>query len=130
MTLYRIIPAGDLDLGPNLQGVLLRGSAYVRQKISQRLKFIQGEWFADQRLGVPYYEDIFAKNPNLDIVRTILLNALLSVQEVGSVDWLTFSLTNETRQLAISFQANLVSGGVLLVRQPDPPFIITVPGGQ
>ena len=133
MTVYRVIPVGDLDLSPKdpvtgrRSPMLLTGAAYVRQVIAVKFKFIQGEWFIDQRQGVPYAIEVFVANPNLDRIRTLLRKILLSTQEVSSVTKLLLTFTPGTRKLAVDFDVQLVAGGVISVRQPDPPFIITLP---
>jgi|GEM_PF-1456259 len=128
MPLYRVIPAGDLALsggrGEPRRLVTSVGVAYVRQKIASRLKFFLGEWFRDLRLGVPYYRNILVKNADLDVARTLLRRTILSVQEVASITRLVLANDARARTLAVEFEARLVEGGVLIVHQPDPAFVI------
>lgn len=131
MTVWRVIPTGDVELGPKKANgkrsiVLVSGPRYVRQKIAARLNFFLDEWFLDRRLGVPYYRDVFLQNPDLDITRSVFRSVILSVQEVAAVDKLTLAYAPKERTLAVEFDAPLVSGGILQVRQPDAPFIIRV----
>lgn len=133
MTVFRVIPMGDLVLGDpdpitNLcKVVMIEGPEYVRQTIQTKLKFVAGEWFRDLREGVPYDQDVFIANPDLDRIRTIFRQAILSVQEVQNITKLTMVFDRVRRTLAIEFDVQLVAGGVLSVRQPDPPFIISLP---
>lgn len=106
---------------------LISGPAYVRQKIQTRLKFFEKEWFIDMRLGVPYYTEVYVQNPNLDRISTLFKKVILSIQEVSSIEKLLLTFDSKSRSLAVEFDCSLVSGGVLTVRQPDPPFIITIP---
>ena len=131
MTVWRVIPAGDVELGPvKANGKrsisLVTGPRYVRQKIAARLNFFLDEWFLDRRLGVPYYRDVLLMNPDLDIARSVFRTVILSVQEVATVDKLTLAFDTKDRTLAMEFDAPLVAGGILHVRQPDSPFIIRV----
>ncbi len=131
MTVWRVIPAGDAELGPvKANGkrsiTLITGPRYVRQKIAARLNFFLDEWFLDRRLGVPYYRDVFLQNPDLDITRAVFRSVILSVPEVAGVDKLTLGYNPLARSLAVEFDAPLVAGGILRVRQPDVPFIIRV----
>ena len=123
LCLVRVIPAGDLEL-INGSPVAYKGKLFVRQKISQRLRFFLGEWFRDARLGVPYFRDVFVQNPNLDVIRALFKSTILSVQEVTSVTRLDLQYAPATRILAVEFTAFLGAGEVLDVRQPDPPFIL------
>lgn len=134
MAVFKVIPPGDLVLSapdPSRNNkrriMLVTGPAYVRQKIQTRLKFLEGEWFNDLRQGIPYTTEIFVQNPNLDRIRSIIRQAILSVQEVASLTSLTLLFAKNTRAISVAFEAQLVTGGVLSIRQPDPPFIITLP---
>ncbi len=131
--IYRVIPIGDLELTDpdpitgKRRVKMVTGAQYARQKIAARLRFFEREWFVDQRQGVPYYTEVYVMNPNLDRIRTMYKKIILSVQEVVSVDKIKLTFDPKARALAVEFDASLVEGGVLAVRQPDPPFIITLP---
>lgn len=132
MTIFRIIPANDIAFttspldATKKTPYFVRGPEYVKRKIAARLKFFLGEWFLDQRLGVPWIRDAFTQNPDLDIIRSIFRTVILGVQEVATLDKLNLTFDRASRSLAVEFNATLVAGGELLVRQPDPPFIIEV----
>ena len=130
MALYRIIPVGDRDLVDDENGlaqlVVLTGPAFVRQKIAARLKFFLGEWFLNLREGVPYYRIVLVANPDLGLIRTLFRRVILSVEEVADLTKLVVHYDKPTRTIAVEFDAELVEGGVLLVRQPDPAFLISL----
>lgn len=132
MAIYRIIPPGDIKLTPKdpttgkRRVSMVSGVQYVRQKISTRLRFFLGEWFLDQREGIPYYRDVFIKNPDLAIIRSVFRQVINSIQEVSEIRTLTVAYNRTTRTLGVEFDVRLVDGGVLVVRQPDAPFIINV----
>lgn len=129
MPVTRIIPTGDLDLelvDGMLRPKMVTGAEYVRQKISARLKFFLGEWFLDLREGVPYFRDVFVKNPDVDLIRSIFRDVLSSVSDVAAVNQLALTYDDATRELAVEFHVTLVDGSEILVRQPDLPFIIRV----
>jgi len=128
MPLYRVIPNGDLDLvtGDNglKQIVVLTGAPFVRQKIATRLRFFLGEWFLNLREGIPYYRIVLVANPDMGLIRTLFSRVILSVQEVAVISKLVLSFDEHARTLAVEFDAQLVAGGVLLIRQPDPAFLV------
>lgn len=127
MALYRKIPAGDIEfevVNGKLRPRMVTGAEYTKIKIAQRLKFFLGEWFRDKRQGVPYFRDVFVKNPDVDLIRSIFRKVILSVQEVAEVTRVVTNYDRANRILAVEFEARLVEGGVLVIRQPDPAFII------
>ena len=103
--------ATRLDLLLDDSGVVLRNGDWafavdregIQQRISQVLKTIAGEWFLDLDYGLPYFEQILVKNPNLPSVQDIFRRALLSVKGVSSVERLTLSLDTPNRILRVDW---------------------------
>ena len=103
--------ATRLDLLLDDNGVVLRGGDWafaidregIQQRISQVLKTIAGEWFLDLDYGLPYFEQILIKNPNLPSVQDLFRRALLSVRGVSSVERITLSLDTTSRTLTVSW---------------------------
>jgi len=127
MAVLRIIPAGDLAIvGGDL--LVLGKTAetrvqYIRQKIAARFKFFLGEWFLDQREGVPYYREVFVKNPNIPLIRSLFLRVLRQTPGVLSVPTFSVNFDPSARELTFDFQA-VVDGGELVVAANDNDFII------
>ena len=100
-----------LDLLLDDNGVVLRGGDWafaidregIQQRISQVLKTIAGEWFLDLDYGLPYFEQVLVKNPNLPSVQDIFRRAILSVKGVSSVERLNLSLDTTSRTLTVSW---------------------------
>lgn len=131
MTLFRVIPAGDLALEVNpangkRRPVLLRGPQYVRQKLQTRFKFFLAEWFRDLRQGIPYYRDVFVRNPDLDVIRSVFRDVILSVVEITSIARLDPVYDPAARTLAFDFEVVLTNGDTLIVQPNDAAFIITL----
>ena len=127
MAVLRTIPAGDLDI---LNGDLVvlgetpeTHLAYMRQKIAARFKFFLGEWFLNLNEGVPYYRDVFGKNPNLDLVRSLFLRLLRETPGVLDVASFSLSYDPRARTLGFDFQA-VVTGGNIVVAPEDKDFIL------
>lgn len=103
--------ATRLDLLLDDNGVVLRNGDWafaidregIQQRISQVLKTIAGEWFLDLDYGLPYFEQILIKNPNLPSVQDTFRRALLSVKGVSSVERLTLDLNTTSRTLTVSW---------------------------
>ncbi|HYQ47149.1 MAG TPA: hypothetical protein VER11_34500 [Polyangiaceae bacterium] len=102
---------------------LVEGPDAIRQKLSARFKFFLAEWFLDQRQGIPYYRDVFTKNPNLDVVRSLFKKVILGCPGVLSLASYSLSFDESARQLTFRFQA-MVTGGVVSVAPEDQDFIL------
>lgn len=109
-----LIPIGDLDLDRS-EGLSKRltGSEYRKQKIRQRLLFIRGEWFADTRLGMPWFEEILVKNPDLRLVQARIRDCVLSVKGITSCRLAEFSYDAKTRNLAVAYEATDIDGATI-----------------
>ncbi len=103
--------ATRLDLLLDDNGVVLRNGDWafaidregIQQRISQVLKTIAGEWFLDFDYGLPYFEQVLIKNPNLPAVQDTFRRALLAVKGVSSVERLTLDLDTTSRTLTVSW---------------------------
>jgi hypothetical protein len=87
--------------------VLVTGEEAIEQQLRLRLKFFLGEFFLDELQGIPYYREVFIKNPNLQLLRSIFTQAILSTPRIASVDSLELSIDGETRTLNLAFVATM-----------------------
>lgn len=98
------IDTGDLAIGAQ-DLYLVEKIDYIEQKLIIRLRFFFSEWFLDNTLGVKYVESIFVKNPDLDLVESLLKATILETP--GVVSLVSFSLDlSTTRELTVTFKAN------------------------
>lgn len=93
---------GDL-LFVNGSLVLVTGGDAIIQNLTIRLQFFLGEWFLDTRLGMPYFQDVLVKNPNLVLVRGIFRVAITSTPGVKSLEEFEFAFDSPTRKLRLDF---------------------------
>lgn len=124
MAIIRIDEAGDLAL-ENGNFVWLRGIDWVRQRLMTRFKFFQGEWFLDERLGVPYFRSVLVKNPDLGVVRSIFRRIILTTPGVISITHFEVRYNDSARHLEFEFTARATTGNII-VSAGDPDFIIDV----
>jgi len=74
----------------------------VRQAVVIRLQWFFEEWRFAPQYGVPYFEDILVKNPNLEEVRRIIRDETLSVEEVTDARNITVSVNKPARTAQIT----------------------------
>lgn len=82
-------------------------------ELSNKFRFVQGEYFLDARQGVPYFGLIFVKNPDVLVVRQIFRNIILSCQGVKDIPTLEVSLDSKTRKLSFTFRARTIDGRIV-----------------
>ena len=108
------LPIGrDLEIDPDTNDLILAGGdlvlvkdvAGIRQEAEIRMGFFLGEWFLDQTQGVPYFQDIFVKAPNLTAIKTILTDAVLETQGISSLTSLELDYDRSARKLSVVWSA-------------------------
>jgi hypothetical protein len=108
---------GDLELSTgDLQ--IVEGSDAIAQHIRIRLRTLLGEWFLDDRIGVPYIQRILIKNPGTNVVRRILRQVVEQTPGVVDVGAFTTDYDGATRRLSVSFNAT-VDGDATLEFQDE-----------
>jgi hypothetical protein len=107
---------GSTDFGDilieNNDLVMVTGKEAIKQDIVQRLRTFLGEWFLDNTIGVPYYQQILVKNPNQSNIDAIFINVILSTPGVTQLSEYSFKPNYTIRQLEIDFIAQTTDGEV------------------
>ena len=77
----------------------------VRQKIRIRVLWFFGEWRWDEEMGLPYYENLLVKNPDLEHFEDALREAVFDVDEVVEVADVEVSYDSRSREAVIAYTA-------------------------
>lgn len=104
---------GDLML-VNGDFVLVRGLDAIEQHLRVRLRFFLGEWFLDEREGVPFFRDIFVKNPNVSLITAELRRVVTSTPGVSSCEQLTVDIDAGARRATVTIRATTDTGESLV----------------
>lgn len=101
----RLDSFGDLDFSGGDMAMVVG----LRQRISIVLRFVFKEWFQDESLGIPYFEEIWVKAPDLTRVTVIFRSAVLAVEGIDGI--LSFNVAFDTaaRRLTISMTVSVDS---------------------
>lgn len=113
MTDLLLGPDGDLDLTGNQLSLTSDRFTSVAQKLRIRLRFALGEWEFDTRLGIPYFERILVKRPNMKSVVRIYQEAIRETAGVRGVTSFQIDLEPVTRALQVQFSALLDTNQIL-----------------
>lgn len=83
-------------------------AAQVAQNITIRLKLIQGEWFLNTQLGVPWFEKIFVKNPDLSAIDIIIKSVISETPEVTGIVAYSSQILRASRKIKITVIATTI----------------------
>ena len=90
----------DLSIGEWGDIALTRS---VRQAVRIRLLWFFREWRFAPALGVPYFEDVFIKNPNIARMRAHVRREVMGVRDVTDIRNLQVDMNAHRRMARISF---------------------------
>lgn len=96
------IESGDL--------VILSGVDAIAQHLKIRLRFFLGEWFLNLDEGIPYFERVFVKSPNIPEIRALYRRAILTTPGVATIDDLTVDFDGSSRVLSVTFAGETDTG--------------------
>ncbi|MCY6395077.1 hypothetical protein [Actinobacillus pleuropneumoniae] len=109
---------GNHDLAvKNGQLVLVSGANKKAQQIKIALLTFAEEWFLDNTVGLPYFNDILVKNAERSKVENVFRKAILSVENVLSVKAISLFLDRKNRMLSVHFEADTSEGVIRDVAQ-------------
>jgi len=100
-----LVQNGDLVITPTQLDA-------IQQHIVQRIRIFLGEWFLDNTIGLPYFQQILVKNPNQSVIDSLFASQILSTPGVTLLNSYSFRVDFVNRTLNISFSALTTSGTV------------------
>lgn len=78
----------------------------VKQRLTIRLQFLLGEWFLDNRVGLPYTQFIFEKGSDISDIYTLIDNEIRNTEGVENIKSLDLSPSPDNRSLRVDFEVN------------------------
>ena len=93
---------GDLRLDSSRDIVL--GESLV-QKINIRLRWFKGEWPFDETQGTDWFDTVFVKNPDFDLIEQMVEQILYSFDEIVNVETVSIEADSVKRSASITWKA-------------------------
>ena len=84
----------------------------VRQHLRIRLWFFLGEWYLNTGVGVPFFEEIFVKAPNIPRIENILKVVILETPDVTELLKFVVDYSAQQRTFDLDFRANTTFGEI------------------
>jgi len=100
-------------------------NACAAQKLTNRFLLIQGEWFLDTRVGLPFFQFLTVKNPDVRALQQLFSKVVLSVPPIVSIDFLTVNIDPQ-RHCGVALSAKTNTGATITGGQGNS-FIVTLP---
>jgi hypothetical protein len=82
----------------------------VRQHLKIRLWFFLGEWYLDTATGVPFFEEIFVKAPNISRIENILKVVILETPDVLEITKFDVDYDSRRRRFSLDFGVTTTFG--------------------
>lgn len=101
----------DLLLDSDGDLVLRNGDIVITDSVIQaikiRLRWFANEWRINKDYGIPYYEEVFIKNPNKQLIEERIKEEILTVDEVQEVTAVNIEVNTITRKAVITFSVTV-----------------------
>ncbi len=91
----------DLYLEPSGNLAIARAAKAVGEHVRQRLMTFQGEWFLDTTAGVPWLEQIFAREYDPALAEAVVKAEILNTDGVSEIISFSVSFDINLRRLDI-----------------------------
>ena len=83
---------------------LVDGVDLIRQRIKQRLLTIEGEWFLDATIGLPWFEEIIGKGAEQQQISALLARQIVETEGVESLIEFDLTLNRRARTMTLAFR--------------------------
>ena len=101
----------DLDVTNN-EVTLTDGQGAIAQHMQARFRTFLGEWFLDETIGVPYYQEILVKQPNFPLVQSVLKATATETVGITELTKFEFDFTGVDRELQLEIAAMSEEGPI------------------
>lgn len=87
------------------------------QAIAIRLKTLAGEWFMDERIGIPYLSQILGKKREPKLLRRLIAKEIQSLPNVKEIKEFNFDDGPADRSVTIKFNAHLTNQTTVFINE-------------
>lgn len=101
---------GDLAIVDGDLGLARANIAGIGQLVRIACGMFRGEWFLDTEAGIPYFEEVFVKAPDMAAIREWFRREVAAVPGVRSVTRIDLVFDGATRELTINITADTDAG--------------------
>ena len=91
------------DIYLDANGQIALTATPLDQRIDCRLRTFLGEFWLDQTIGIPYFQEILKKNPDMQAVRAAFASEIQKVPGVKTLESLSVSIDRASRKLTVTF---------------------------
>ncbi len=119
--------SGDIDMTSGKVTIVRDPDQCTAIKLTNRFKLFLGEWFRDSRIGVPYIQLVFVKNPDLGSIGQLFKRVATQTPNVKDVLALGLDFLSSSRQLIAQLKVRTLTGAII-EGGPGVPFIVTQNG--
>ena len=74
------------------------------QEVMIKLRWYFAEWMFDPEKGIPWFESILVKNPDIDGIKKIFIRELLDIDDIIEVPQMDITVDSRERNALVRFQ--------------------------
>jgi len=96
---------------------LVTGQEAIKQEILIALRIVQGEWFLDRRVGIPYFTRFLGAEYSETVVLDVYARALRKIPGVKSVESISVEEPDANRMVSVQAEVLTVGDERISVRE-------------
>lgn len=104
---FKLNADGDIEAENGKITLLSTIQDAVRQRLDIKLKTFQGEWFLNNKYGVPYKQQIFGKGLTIEERNALFIRVIKEDPDVQRIVYLESEYTNHNRQYSVKFEVKV-----------------------
>ena len=108
--------SGDIAI-VNGDIVLISDEKLVEQRIRIALRTFLGEWFANNAVGIPYFESILGLGNSISKIKAILINEINSLPEIQEI--IDFDVMQDGNVLLINITVIDINGNTISIENDE-----------
>lgn len=104
--------ANNLQLDPDTWDLIIgRGAtrveklSYTAQLVKSRLLTVLGEWKPVPTLGMPWFDAVLTKAPDISLIEGLIRDVIIGTPHVIDIPYINLNLNKGSRTLNVSFSA-------------------------
>ena len=115
---------GDLYVSEAGDLAAVTGREAIAQHARVRMQHFLGEWFLDEREGMPLFERVFVHSPDIPAVSESFRRTIAETPGIASVRDLALDFDRQTRTLNVVGSAVTTDGETIEAADFATPFVI------
>lgn len=104
---------GDLALSATKNLTIVRGADELAVRARNRTFTVRGEWYQNLVAGIPYFELVWVKDPNVGVIKNVFQQAYSTLPGLAELSKLDTVFRSADRSLSVDIELKALDGSIV-----------------